>query len=283
MKECMVLRDLFPLYREGLLRDDTAAIMEEHLLECKACKISYGKYCQEKLKDEIKGNQEEEEKDKRFLKLFRKYRKHLIIMTGVLSVGLLTMLTLAALFLTLVFTGGWAKKSKNIADYPQILTEESNMRTGFFVFPEEITEEMTDITFDYYYKDTMFDPTISVFLQATYEEEQYQEEIDRLSNLEKKQTDGVKKLLRDEQQKYPYPAFIAVENHGNSYEYALLSGENQITYIYTLFFTKEDIRFDEQYLPDDFMNEEGKEFGSGYSIYVRAQGSGAISYDYMLN
>ena len=76
--------------------------------------------------------------------------------------------------------------------------------------------------------------------------------------MEKKQTDGVKKLLRDEQQKYPYPAFIAVENHGNSYEYALLSGENQITYIYTL-------------------------FGSGYSIYVRAQGSGAISYDYMLN
>ena len=197
--------------------------------------------------------------------------------------GLLTMITLAALFLTLVFTGGWAKKSKNIADYPKILTEESNMRTGFFVFPEEITEEMTDITFDYYYKDTMFDPTISVFLQATYEEEQYQEEIDRLSNLEKKQTDGVKKLLRDEQHKYPYPAFIAVENHGNSYEYALLSGENQITYIYTLFFTKEDIRFDEQYLPDDFMNEEGKEFGSGYSIYVKAQGSSAISYDYMLD
>ena len=283
MKECMVLRDLFPLYREGLLQDETVAIMEEHFLECKECKASYEKYRQEMVDDEIEEKQEEEEKDRKFLKLFRKYRKHLIIMTGVLTVSLLTMITLAALFLTLVFTGGWAKRSKNIADYPQILAEESNMRTGFFVFPEKITEEMTDITFDYYYKDTLFDPTISVFLQATYEEEQYQEEIDRLSNLQKEQMGGMKKLLRDEQHKYPYPAFIAVENHGNSYEYALLSGENQITYIYTLFFTKEDIRFDEKYLPIDFMTEEGKEFGSGYSIYVKAQGSGAISYDYILD
>ena len=283
MKECLILRDLFPLYREGLLQEETAAIMEEHFLKCKECKTRYEKYCQEQLSNEMNGNQEEKEKDKKILNLFRKYRKHLIIITGLLSVGLLTLITLVVLFFTLAFTGGPAKRSKNIADYPRILTEESNMRTGFFVFPEKLTDEMTNITFDYYYKDTLFDPTISVFLQATYEEEQYKEEIDRLSNLEKKQTDGVKKLLRDDQHKYPYPAFIAVENHGNSYEYALLSGENQITYIYTLYFTKEDIHFDERYLPIDFMTEEGKDFGSGYSIYVKAQGSSAISYDYLLD
>lgn len=74
-----------------------------------------------------------------------------------------------------------------------------------------------------------------------------------------------------------------MENHGNSYEYALLSGENEITYIYTLFFSKEDVRFDEQYLPKDFMSEEGKEFGSGYSIYAKSQGSSVITYDYTLD
>ena len=194
-------------------------------------------------------------------------------MTGILSVSLVTIITLIALVFTVIYTGGWAKKSKNIADYPQILTEETNMRTEFFVFPEKITEEMTDITFDYYYQDTIFDPTISVFLQATYEEEQYKDEIGRLNSLQKTYQNGVKKLIRDEHNKYPYPAFIAIENYGYSYEYALLSGEQQITYIYTLFISKKDVRFDEQYLPTDFMTEEGKEFGSGYSIYVESQGT----------
>lgn len=283
MKECIILRDLFPLHRESLLQEETAAMLESHFQECTACKKSYEKYCQERTADEEKLHQQELEKDKRFLTLFRRFSKHFKIITGILSVSLVTLVTLAALLLTVAFTGGWAKTSKNITDYPQILTEESNMRTGFFVFPEKITEEMSDITFDYYYKDTLFDPTISVFLQATYEEEQYKKEIDRLSNLQKIQLDGVKKLLRDEQKKYPYQAFIAVENHGNSYEYALLSGENEITYIYTLFFSKEDVRFDEQYLPKDFMSEEGKEFGSGYSIYAKSQGSSTITYDYTLD
>lgn len=44
-------------------------------------------------------------------------------------------------------------------------TKEQNMRTGFFVFPKTLGEEIVDSTFDYYYKDTLFDPTISVFFR----------------------------------------------------------------------------------------------------------------------
>ena len=267
----MILRDLFPLYRENLLQEETASIMEEHFQGCSECKIRYEQYVQEQQYDELLRKQQTQ-KDKRILKLFRNYRKHLVFVSGFLVVCLLTIITLTILFFTLLFTGGPAKRSKDIADYPEILMEASNMRTGFFVLPDKITEEMSDITFDYYYKDTLFDPTISVFLQATYEEEQYKEEIDRLQNLEKNQSDGSKKLLRDDLNRYPYPAFIAVENHNQSYEYALLSGENQITYIYTMFFSKEDIRFDKSYLPIDFMTAEENEFGSVYSIYIKSKG-----------
>ena len=276
----MVLRDLFPLYRERLLQEETLVIMKKHLEGCKECKANYEKYCQKMQRDELEERQQEREKDKKVIKFLRDYRKRFILMTGSM---LVTLLTVIALFITLVITGGWTKRSSNISDYPHILTEETNMGTGFFIFPEKLTEKMTDIAFDYYYKDTLFDPTISVFLQVTYEQKQYEEEINRLSNLQKKQKDGIKKLIRDNENKYPYPAFIAVENHGNSYEYALLSGETQITYIYTMNFSKDEILFEEKYLPADFMTEKGKEFGSGYSVYVETQSSSFISYDYRLD
>lgn len=38
-----------------------------------------------------------------------------------------TLSTLLFLFTALVLNGGWAKRSKDIADYPEILTKEQNM------------------------------------------------------------------------------------------------------------------------------------------------------------
>ena len=47
--------------------------------------------------------------------------------------------------------------------------------------------------------------------------------------------------------------------YDEGYEYALLTGENQITYISTSFIDKENVKFSEDYLPYDFMTEEGRE------------------------
>ena len=63
MKECMILQDLFPLYREGLLQEETVSILEEHFLECKKCKVQYEKYCAEKLLAETEEKKTESEKD----------------------------------------------------------------------------------------------------------------------------------------------------------------------------------------------------------------------------
>ena len=76
------------------------------------------------------------------------------------------------------------------------------------------------------------------------------------------------KTYGDKKKKFQYPAYIAVENAAHKYEYALLTGENQITYISTSFIDKENVKFSEDYLPYDFMTEEGRAYGSGYSIYV---------------
>lgn len=102
----------------------------------------------------------------------------------------------------------------------------------------------------------------------------------KITEKKKTQSGEVKLLLRDDGKNYPYSAYIAVENHCNSYEYALLSGKHQITYIYTLHVPREEIKFDTKYLPSDYMTEEGRDFGSGYSIYRVNRGESMITYDY---
>ena len=102
----------------------------------------------------------------------------------------------------------------------------------------------------------------------------------KITEKKKTQNGEVKLLLRDDGENYPYSAYIAVENHCNSYEYALLSGKHQITYIYTLHVSREEIEFDNKYLPSDYMTEEGRDFGSGYSIYRVNRGESMITYDY---
>ena len=84
-------------------------------------------------------------------------------------------------------------------------------------------------------------------------------------------------LLRDEKQKFLYPAYIAVENAAHKYEYALLTGKNEITYICTSFIYREDVKFNPDYLPYDYMTEEGRQFGSGYSLYYGSVSSDSIS------
>lgn len=200
-----------------------------------------------------------------------------IIIGCVLTV--LTIITLFVLLIILFLFGGPTKKSHDVKDYPEIFELHLGSSGGLIVFPEELAEGMTDIDFSYYYRDTVNIPTVSIFLQGTYTAEEYAKEVERLENTRKIYGGTERALLRDEEGKYAYPAYIAVENHSHAYEYALLTGDNQITYIFTVFFDREDVEFDTKYLPVDFMTEEGREFGSGYSIYEMHRDGLGISYD----
>lgn len=204
------------------------------------------------------------------------------IVAGVLVLFLL-LLVLLIIFLYFVFTGGPATKTKDIEDYSIIF--EKNVRSCLQVFPEEIPESATETTFDFYFRDTFNSPTVSIFLQADYSEEDYAAEVERLENIKKVYDGGEIQLLRDEEGTYPYPAYIAIENHHHTYEYALLSGDTQITYIYTAYFDRGRMRFDEEYLPSDFRYgapEGENQFYYGFSYYVDEidEEFGAIRYDY---
>lgn len=198
-----------------------------------------------------------------------------------IGIGLIvaTMFTLVIVFGYLFLFGGPATKTRDIKKYETIFSE-SGIHTAYLVFPQQIPEDIIETSFYHYYRDTLFTPTVQTFLQCKYNDRTYQQEIDRLENTSK--TYGNKKiqLLRDEDKKFGYPAYIAVNNADHTYEYALLTGEKEITYVFTMNTSIDSVKFDKKYLPNDFMTEEGREFGSGYSIYYMSVSSSAIETDY---
>lgn len=209
----------------------------------------------------------------------KKIAKGFLIGFGVATATLLT-----AFFVPvyLFLFGPPATITKNVDKYEEIFSERG-IQTAYLVFPEEIPEGATVTDYYHYYRDTFNMPTVQTYLQCTYDEKTYREEIDRLENTSKTYGDRKMELLRDEKRKFNFPAYIAVENAAHSYEYALLTGENEITYIYTSYFERAKVKFDKDYLPYDFMTDEGRDFGSGYSIYYASVSSAAIDTDFTRN
>lgn len=209
----------------------------------------------------------------------QKLKRKKLLKGMLLGIGLtgLTVFVLFTLFLWLFFTGGFPTKTKDIKRYQEIFGWQTT--SGMLTFPEEIPEGTLETDFYYYYRDTLFSPTYQIYLRCTYEPDTYEKEKARLENIRKVYGGTEKKLLRNEENKYRYPAYIAIENHHNGYEYALLTGKNEITYISTAYVDENKIYFNKDYLPIDYMTDVGRSYKSGYSIYISSISSEAVCYD----
>lgn len=142
----------------------------------------------------------------------KRNRKKLFIGIGIGAVvSIITLVALFAIFMLLVIFGGPAKKVTDIAKYEETLTEYDNLRTAFICFPEELPESARDTDFYFEYQDTWNTPTLEVYLQCTYDEKDYEAELERLENTKKQYGSTLRTLIRDEEGRYPYPAYIAVD------------------------------------------------------------------------
>lgn len=205
---------------------------------------------------------------------------------GIVIGALALLLTVYTYWRTYIYPFAPAKEAlvtQDVEDYSLIY--ERHIPSGLVIFPKEITEKAVSAEFDFYYEETWFDPKVSIFLQLDYTPEEYQAEVERLEKVKKVYEDWESVLLRDKNETYPYPVYIAIENHDYTYEYVLLSGENQITYVYITHLDRGELRFDESYLPSDFCYgaPEGEEqIYYGYSFYINEMDKkhGFIGYDY---
>lgn len=207
---------------------------------------------------------------------YAKERFAIGVLAGVVTTIVLLAAGVSGLLLLMLF-GGEKTESKDIAMYNKI--SDYYIHSGFMAFPETIPKSAENVEFYFYHKDSFGSPTCEVYLQCDYSKEDYQAEIARLENTYKsygKQT----KTLKKTEKMFSYPAYVAVYSHNGEFEYALLTGENQITYIYTAYRTKDEVSFDDRYFHlDNKENMSGGELNN-YSIYLLMEDELGADYDY---
>lgn len=199
-----------------------------------------------------------------------------------IGVSLLTFLTIIIVVLHQFVVGGIPKTTQDISKYEEAISRRSDVCSAFVVFPEGIPNGAINVDFDYYIREA-FSSKIEVFLQCQYDVDTYKAEVERLSNTSI-QHGGVhivnypkRELMKDTKGKFNYEAFIAVENVNGAYEYALLTGENEITYICAIHQQPRKVRFDKKYLPNDYYDTMDKysiywkDFEGTQSMYVRPE------------
>lgn len=185
-------------------------------------------------------------------------------------ISIMTIIALAIICGLLFGFGGPAEVTTDASKYSETITKYGAMRTALITFPKELPESARDVDFYFSYKDTWNSPTCEVFLQCTYDEAEYQAEVERLESTRKRYGSIQTSLRADVEGRFTYPVYIAVDGHSEAYEYALLSGENQITYIYISHKKQKDLRkIESLYLPADFDSRQmSTRDGEGYSIYL---------------
>lgn len=93
---CEIIKDLLPLYLDGVCSDDSKALIEEHLVECDNCKAELQAMKRELFVNRKEQNLQEAEAVK---KLSRRWKKGM--MKSVLKGVLITLLVIAAVALVL--------------------------------------------------------------------------------------------------------------------------------------------------------------------------------------
>ena len=119
--------------------------------------------------------------------------------------------------------------------------------SGLAIFPKDVPSENIE---SYYYlnRDMPLDPMCEIYVKCTYNEEEYEKEVERLKKIPN---------IRFDEERFNYDAYVSMYNYSSCYEYALLlEDEKSIAYINTQGIYGNPLlglRFDKEYLPEDFM------------------------------
>ena len=109
-----------------------------------------------------------------------------------------------------------------------------DMTSHFFLFPDDLNDT-EDAEFWYEYKTGLFDTDGSFLLSAVYSDEDFADEIERISEITCTVNDGVEDITQAviyDEDMYNYPAYIAIDGYTHNYEYALIDHDNnRIVYV----------------------------------------------------
>lgn len=260
--DCDIVKDLLPLYVEGLASEKSGMAIEEHMKECEDCKKIYQEM--KAPKPQIQYNREPAES---FQKYVKKNKKKLCIKTAVITamaVLLVVVVRLAAVggliaFLAIDSEKAEVQEDTDISHYSRYMGENAekeyiqkwNMDES--IFPEEITDKMhvADYKMVYY---NPWDAQYLSYLVVEYDEEDYNAEVERLKKYDSTEYTGYYGA-EGFSEGYALLAMEADSYHG--FVYALEAGDKQIVYVELIFcnyFMDLDYKsmIPEEYLPVGF-------------------------------
>lgn len=145
--------------------------------------------------------------------------------------------------------------------------------SGLFIFPD-YTDNMIEPTFASSMKTGLFDTDGYIIMQTKYGKEDYEAEIERLSNIEctlSFSDEEITQKVQYDEESYALPAYVTVDGFDYIYEYALVNDEAcEITYILLSYPEYVNLKQYKEYLKLDASEYRIKDALNQFSIYAHS-------------
>ena len=191
---------------------------------------------------------------------------------AVISILFSIFLIVLALALSNLAKGDTRERSQDTADYRKWSVPEKY--THYLIFPEEIPAEAEEVEYDYQYESGWDRPMSQIYLSYRLNENAYATEQERLSSLTYTDCTGEPRSVEYDTTSFGYPAYVTIAGYDFCYEYALLNEkEHTIVYIYAMNTVSDDLQFNDEFLPNYYMENfddlayQGKDHFTIYGGY----------------
>lgn len=181
---------------------------------------------------------------------------------------------------------GPADKLSGIEAYDKAAILENyggDIDSGLFIFPDN-TSDMINPTYVSNLKTGLFDTDGYIMLQAKYSDEKYQEEVERLSQIECSLTykdEMVTQQVKYDAESYALPAYVASDGFDYIYEYALVNEEtNEISYILLSYPSVAELIQYKEYLKLNVLEYEIDDALNQFTIYAHSFDGGQSWMEY---
>lgn len=244
---CSIATTLYPSYREGLTSPASNKFIEMHLQECSHCRKFFHipEDCTEDNAADTSGTDDAAEIS--YLRYYRRLFSAAIL--GVFSGILIFALLIMNIFhgssqLFKLATRQHSVRSDSITEYHQ--WKDYQGISDFSIFPENLSDCLT--INDYYYQcdSSSFLTALQLYLDCSYTPKDYEMEKQRLMDIARPDM---------EQSLFAQPACYTILFSDTACEYVIfLEEEHRILYISLENISRDEIVFDESYLPLDYGN-----------------------------
>ena len=191
---------------------------------------------------------------------------------AVISILFSVFLIVLALALSNLAKGDTRERSQDTAVYQKWSVPEKY--THFLIFPEEIPAEAEEVEYYYQYESGWDRPMSQIYLSYRLNENAYATEQERLSSLNYTDRTGETRSVEYDTTSFGYPAYVTIAGYDFCYEYALLNEkEHTIVYIYAMNTVSDDLQFNDEFLPNYYMENfddlayQGKDHFTIYGGY----------------